>query len=90
VPPSLRLEDATPTPLSVYGSHASSWELAYSMSKRDCVTLESHDRAVATITRNEVTGAEVVVPVGSGVTTISVGVKGNGSLTVPLTVTGLP
>jgi pimeloyl-ACP methyl ester carboxylesterase len=81
VPKSLRLEDATETPLAVYGLHENEWVSAR------CVTLESDDHAVATIETNTVTGAQSVVPRGIGTTSISVTVTGNGTLTVPLTVT---
>ena len=83
VPSSLRLDDATPTPLSVYGLLGTDWVLASCL-----VTLESHDDAVATIATNDTTSAQTVVAVGIGVTKISVSVKDRGTLTVPLTVTG--
>jgi pimeloyl-ACP methyl ester carboxylesterase len=90
VPSALRLEDTTPTPLNIYGllettPGAPEWTLAYNGGKCP-VTFESHDPAVAVIATNEFTGAQTVVPVGPGVTTISVAVEGNGVVTVPLTV----
>jgi hypothetical protein len=93
IPAQLRLEDATPAPLSVYGLLDGQWVLAHSptssaATSRNCpITLESRDPGVATIVTNEVTGAQAVIAAGPGVTTIQVGVKGGGSVDVPVTVT---
>jgi len=95
VPARLRLDDTTPTPLSVYGFLAGEWVLAYSptsnaTTSRNCpVTLTSLDQTVATIATNDVTGAQTVVAAGPGRTSITVSVHGVSRLVVPVTVTGV-
>jgi hypothetical protein len=101
VPAQLRLEDSIPTPLSVYGLLAGDchsggeWVLAYSptssaATSRNCpVTLTSLDQRVVTVATNDVTGAQTVVAVGAGSTSIDVSVNGVSRLVVPVTVTGI-
>jgi precorrin-6B methylase 2 len=71
------------------------WVLAYSptssaATSRNCpVTLTSLDQRVVTVATNDVTGAQTVVAVGAGSTSIDVSVNGVSRLVVPVTVTGI-
>ena len=94
VPTQLKLADATPTPLYVYGLLDGEWVVAYSptssdSTSRNCpIALTSFDPSVAAISTNDVTGAQTVVAAGVGATSITVSVRGAGDLVVPVTVTG--
>ena len=96
VPPRLLLEDATPTPLYVYGLLNGEWRLAHSptsssSTSRNCaVTLDSSSSNVVDFMTNAVTGAQTVVATGAGTATIEVSVQGvAGTVSVPVTVVGI-
>ena len=92
IPAQLHLEDSTRMPLTVYGLLDGEWVLAYSPTSKDStsrncrITLTTSDSSVATISTNEVTGAQSVVAAGAGATSITVTVQGAGKVSVPVTV----
>ena len=97
IPERLVLQDATPTPLYVYGRRDGQWILAYAPSAsfipgtQNCpLTFTSSDPAIVTFMVNTVTGAQTVVATGVGTATIEVTVQGfGGSVSVPVTVQGV-